>query len=219
MRPGYAVWQLARAKPVPAAVWATVVASFVVMSALRGDGRVWAYVTVVLVVTAVFALVDRTVGFGDGVIWLLVLTGSLHLAGGLLPDLTGDGVLYDTWLVGGVLRFDQVVHMIGSIAATAASWQLLGTWLDLARTPVRTQATLAALAGLGKGAFNEVVEFLIAVRLPGAHVGGFENTGWDLVFDVAGCVAAAAFLVWSRSPRRPARDPRALTESVVEVAA
>jgi hypothetical protein len=212
MRPGYAIYRLARAMPVQAACWALVVAAFVAVSVFRGDGRVWAYVTVVLVCTAVVAMVDRSVGFSDAAIWLLVLTGTLHLAGGLLPDLTGDGVLYDTWLVSGVLRYDQVVHMIGSAAATVGSWQLIGSWLDLSRTPVRTQAYVAAIAGLGKGALNEVIEFLIAVRLPAAHVGGYENTGWDLVFDVAGCVAAAVFLVWSRAPRRPARDPRALAD-------
>jgi putative membrane protein len=217
VRPGAAIWRLAQAAPAQAAAWALVVASFVVMSVLRGDGRVWPYLTVVLLCTAAVALVDRSVGFSVTALWLLVLTGSLHLAGGLVP--TGDGVLYDTWLVSGVLRYDQAVHMVGSAAATVASWQLLGTWLDLSRTPARTQAYLAAVAGLGKGALNEVLEFLVAVRLPGQHVGGYENTGWDLVFDVAGCVAAAAFLVWSRSPRRPLRDARALTEeSVVEVA-
>jgi len=214
VRPGLAVWRLARAKPVHASVWAGVVGAFVVTGAVRGDPRVWPYLTVVLACTAIVAIADRSVGFGDGALWLLVLTGTLHLCGGLLPDPANDGgVLYETWLVPRVLRFDQVVHAIGSAAATVGSWQLLGTWLDLDRAPARTQAFVAALAGLGKGAFNEVFEFLVAVRLPGAHVGGFENTGWDLVFDTGGVVAAACFLVWSRSRRRPApRDAGLLAD-------
>ncbi|HEU0129822.1 MAG TPA: hypothetical protein VFQ85_02385 [Mycobacteriales bacterium] len=221
MRPGLAIWRLAQAKPVQFATWALVVAAFVVGSLLRGDGRVWPYLTVVLVCTAVGASVDRTIGFSDAALWLLVLTGTLHLCGGLLPNPAGRGVAYEWWLVPGMLRFDQLVHLIGSVSATVVSWQIAGSWLDLRRTPPRVQATIAALAGLGKGALNEVLEFLIAVRLPRQHVGGYENTGWDLVFDVAGCVAAAAFLVWSRSPRRPVRDARALAEepSVAEVTA
>lgn len=213
-RPGLAVWRLARAKPVHAMVWAGIVGAFVLTGVARGSTRVWPYLTVVLVCTALVAIADRPVGFGDGALWLLVLTGSLHLCGGLLPDpTTAHGVLYETWLVPGALRFDQLVHAIGSVAATVASWQLLGTWLDLGRTPARTQAFVAALAGLGKGAVNEVFEFLVAVRLPNAHVGGFENTGWDLVFDTAGVVAAAVFLVWSRAARRPApRDARLLAD-------
>lgn len=215
VRPGVAVARLARAKPWQMGAWVAVVTGFVVTFAVRGDERVWPYLTVCIVMTAVLALVDRSVGFSDVALWLLVLLGAGHLAGGLVPDPGGHGVLYDTWLVPGVLRYDQLVHMLGSAAATVGSWQLLGTWLDLDRAPVRTQATVAALAGLGKGALNEVVEFLVAVRLPGAHVGGFDNTGWDLVFDVAGVVAAAVFLVWSASPRRPA----ARAVSVADVAA
>ncbi|HEV2891581.1 MAG TPA: hypothetical protein VGX28_14505 [Frankiaceae bacterium] len=212
-RPGLAIWRLARAKPVHATAWAAVAAAFVLTGVARGDHRVWPYLTVVLVCTAVVAVADGVVGFSDGVLWLLVLTGTLHLCGGLLPDPTGNGVLYETWLVPGALRFDQLVHFVGSVAATASSWQLIGTYLDLGRTPVRTQAFVAALAGLGKGAFNEVFEFLVAVRLPGAHVGGFENTGWDLVFDTGGVVAAACFLVWARSRRRPVpRDARSLAD-------
>ncbi|HWL37085.1 MAG TPA: hypothetical protein VNQ77_12925 [Frankiaceae bacterium] len=220
MRPGVAVARLCRANPVHAAVWAGVVASFVVAGSLTGNDRVWPYLTVVLVCTAITALVDRNVGFSSVAIWLLVLTGTLHLSGGIVPDPTGSGVLYGMWLLPEVLRFDQVVHAVGSVAATVTAWQLLGTWLGAA-TPARTQAWLAALAGLGKGAVNEVVEFLVAMRVPGTFVGGFENTGWDLVFDTVGVVGAATFLVLSRAPRRPVRDARALVAvpSVAEVAA
>jgi hypothetical protein len=212
--PGLAIARLARAKPVHATVWAAVVGAFAVTGTARGDARVWPYLTVVLVCTAVVAIADGAVRFGEGALWLLVLTGTLHLCGGLLPDPTADGVLYETWVVPGALRFDQVVHFIGSVAATVCSWQLLGTWLDLGRAPARTQAFVAALAGLGKGAFNEVFEFLVAVRLPGAHVGGFENTGWDLVFDTGGVAAAAVFLVWSGARRRPVPRDAALLADV-----
>ena len=208
MRPGVAVARLAQANPVHAAVWGTVVASFAALGAGRGDVRVWPYLTVVLVCTAIAALVDRSVGFGGGALWLLVLTGTLHLAGGLAPDPTGPGVLYGTWLLPGALRFDQLVHAVGSIAATVTAWQVLGTWLGPA-TPAKTQAWLAALAGLGKGAVNEILEFLVVLRVRDTFVGGFENTGWDLVFDAVGAVGAAVFLVASHAPRRPLRDARA----------
>jgi hypothetical protein len=220
VRPGLAVARLAEANPVQAVTWAAVVAAFVGTGAVRGDLRVWPYLTVVLVCTAVVALVDRSVGFGSGALWLLVLTGTLHLSGGLVR--VGDGVLYGWWLLPGVLRYDQAVHFVGSVAATVTAWQLLGTWLTAA-TPARTQAYCAAIAGLGKGAVNEVVEFLVAVRAPGrTYVGGFENTGWDLVFDLLGVTAAAVFLVVSLAPRRPFRDARSLDApeaSVAEVAA
>lgn len=221
MRPGLAIAGLVRAKPRQAVAWAAVLLAFVGGGAVRGDVRVWPYLTVCLVTTAVFAAVDRTVGFSDAALWLLVGLGAAHLAGGLVPDPRGHGVLYDTWLLTGVLRYDQVVHAYGSFTAAYVSWQVLGTWLDLGRTPASTQAWVAALAGLGKGALNEVVEFLLAARLPGQHVGGYRNTGWDLVFDVVGVVAAGVFLVWSRAARRPARRVVAVpvAASLADVAA
>ena len=207
MRPGRDIARLVALRPGLAVAWFGLLGACLASAVLRDDRRVWAYVVVSLVLTAVVAAVDRYVEFSDVVLRLMVVVGALHLAGGLLPAPDGDGVLYDAWLVRGVLRVDQAVHFAGSAVGAAASWQVLGTWLDLERTAARTQAVLAALAGLGKGAINEVFEFLLALRVPGTFVGGFENTGWDLVFDLAGVTAAALFLVRSGAARRP--TPRA----------
>ena len=204
MRPGRDIAVLAAARPGLAVAWFGLLLGCLGRAVVEDDRRVWAYVVVCLVLTAVVAAVDRYVQFSDAVLRLMVAVGVLHLAGGLLPAPDGGGVLYDTWLVRGALRYDQAVHFAGSAVGAAASWQVLGTWLDLGRTAARTQAVLAALAGLGKGAINEVFEFLLAMRVPGTYVGGFENTGWDLVFDLAGVAAAALFLVQSGAARRPA---------------
>ena len=40
---------------------------------------------------------------------------------------------------------------------------------------------LCAAAGSGFGALNEVVEFIAVLTIPETNVGGYENTGWDLV--------------------------------------
>ena len=203
MRPGQRIADLAAARPGLAAVWFGALGVVAVAGALTADRRVWAYLTVSLLLLAAVAAADAVAQFSDGLLRLFVMVGLLHLAGGLLPDpATGDGVLYELWLVPGAVRYDQVVHVAGSVAGTWAGWQLLGRYLDLARTPPRAQALVACLAGMGKGAVNEVFEFLTAMNVPGTHVGGYENTGWDLVFDLAGCLAAAVFLVQARMPRR-----------------
>ncbi|HSH60778.1 MAG TPA: hypothetical protein VK988_14310 [Acidimicrobiales bacterium] len=53
---------------------------------------------------------------------------------------------------------------------------------------------------MGVGAINEVVEFLSTLVLTQTHVGGFENTGWDLVFDLLGATVAAVWLARSWAP-------------------
>jgi hypothetical protein len=44
---------------------------------------------------------------------------------------------------------------------------------------------------MGFGALNEVVEFAATQLLPDTNVGGYVNTGWDLVFNLVGSAAAA----------------------------
>ncbi|MBK5228543.1 MAG: hypothetical protein JJE05_08555 [Actinobacteria bacterium] len=49
----------------------------------------------------------------------------------------------------------------------------------------------AFFVGLGFGAINETIEFLITL-LPGdSNVGGFSNTGWDLVANTLGAATAS----------------------------
>ena len=63
-------------------------------------------------------------------------------------------MLYDAWVVDGALRVDQVVHALGSAAATVAMWEVLGTYVrhDVMR-PVG-QAMVAVLAALGRTALT-----------------------------------------------------------------
>jgi hypothetical protein len=53
---------------------------------------------------------------------------------------------------------------------------------------------LAATAGMGLGALNEVVEFLATLALPNTNVGGYLNTGWDLVANLVGAAVAATII-------------------------
>ena len=41
------------------------------------------------------------------------------------------------------------------------------------------------------GALNELVEFLISQNVPGTKIGGYENTGWDLVANLVGTLLTA----------------------------
>ncbi len=64
--------------------------------------------------------------------------------------------------------------------------------------PTLGRLLLCAAAGMGFGALNEVVEFAATLMGP-TNVGGYVNTGYDLVANLAGCViAAAAIYVFDR---------------------
>lgn len=126
-----------------------------------------------------------------------------HMVGGLVE--AGGGIVYEWMVIPGTLRFDKVVHAFGFGFATIACYELLRPAYD---GTDRGAAAFAALAGLGLGATNEMVEFLIARYSADSNVGGFVNTGWDLVFNTLGAVVAACFCVMRRDRTRAFRGPR-----------
>jgi hypothetical protein len=57
--------------------------------------------------------------------------------------------------------------------------------------PTFGMLVLCAAAGMGFGALNEVIEFIAVLTIPNTNVGGYENTGWDLVANLVGTIIAA----------------------------
>jgi hypothetical protein len=161
----------------------------------------WAYLVTMLVLIAAITTVHVRVGLSRGVLWVLCAWGFAHMAGGLVA--VGDGVLYNASLGVPLLRYDRVVHAVGFGAAAAACWQALRS-IHPAVPLTPGVAILVAFMGMGVGALNEVVEFF-ASRTFAANVGGYVNTGWDLVANLIGCAAAATVLYVRERGRAPIR--------------
>lgn len=180
---------------------------------LRGGNREFLlYLAVMLGLMPLVAWLHGRIGLHLGTLWGLSAWGLAHLAGGLVPipdDWPHDDtpVLYDLWVIPGWLRYDQLVHAFGFGLSTWLCWQGLRAAFRAARVPVRPSPgllVLCCLAGMGLGALNELVEFLAVLTIPDTNVGGYENTGWDLVFNAIGAVTAAAMIAatdQSRSTR------------------
>ncbi len=167
------------------------------------------YIGVMFVLIAVVAVLHRRIGLSGGVLWGLSLWGLAHMAGGLVPvpeswPINGTvRVLYSWWIVPQVLKFDHLVHAFGFGVTTCLCWEGLQAALRAANEdadvlPTPGLLTLCAAAGMGFGALNEVVEFIATLIVPETNVGGYANTGWDLVANLAGSILAA-FLIHARS--------------------
>ncbi len=162
------------------------------------------YTVVMVVLIAVVWSVDRHVGLSQGALWGLSAWGLMHMAGGLLviPDswpasTTGTSVLYSLWLIPEKLKYDQVVHAFGFGLTTWICWQGLTAAMrrrGLSPEPSGGLLVLCAAGGMGFGAINEVIEFAATILVPETNVGGYMNTGWDLVANLVGCVLAAAII-------------------------
>lgn len=166
----------------------------------RGNQEFLLYVVVMVLLMLVVWLVHRSVTLNQPVLWALSLWGLAHMAGGLLPVPASwpiDGgirVLYSLWLVPDRLKYDQVVHAYGFGVATWVCWQGI-------RSAIRRRGgeahpslglmVLAATGGMGLGAMNEMIEFAVTMLVPETNVGGYINTGWDLVANFVGATTAA----------------------------
>lgn len=181
------------------------VASF----SLRNSEFLFYFVVMLVLITAV-ATLHRAHHLHPGALWGLSFWGLIHMAGGLVPipeswpSGADSHVLYNWWLIPGLLKYDQVVHAYGFGLVTWICWQSLQGALasrGVVVTPTFGLLTLCVAGGMGFGAANEIVEFIATLVLPGTNVGGYENTGWDLVSNLVGSVLTAiAIHLTGRTP-------------------
>jgi len=125
-------------------------------------------------------------------VWL-----ALHLSGGWIR--VGNGVLYGLVIIPlsarfPVLRYDQLVHIWGFGSATLVMYCLLQRSLDSPwRNPIAVSIVIIA-AGLGVGAFNEIVEFIVSETVPESGVGMYLNTSLDLCADLVGAILGLLYI-------------------------
>lgn len=150
--------------------------------------------------------------FVAGVIWLhgrvqlpgvllagLALWAAAHLAGGIVPvpgylldDPSDRATLYNLRPAAWLPKYDQATHAYGFFVSTLCAWHAIRATYP---APPNVGAGLfiaLVLIGMGLGAMNEVIEFGATLMFHETNVGGYVNTGWDLVSNLVGCLAAAA---------------------------
>ena len=185
----------------PVAIFtATYLSAALIFALIRGNAEFLFYIAVMLILIGIVWTVHQAVGLSTGVLWGLSIWGLAHMAGGLLVVPAGwavssdSRVLYTLWLIPGRLKYDHVVHAYGFGMTTWVCWQGLRSAIQRrggTPNPTFGLMVLAATAGLGFGALNEIVEFVATLSLPETNVGGYLNTGWDLVANLFGATVAA----------------------------
>lgn len=180
------------------------------MAVARGNLEFLFYIAVMLILIAAVGIVHRRVGLSPGLLWCLSLWGLAHMAGGLVavpdswPVNQGSRVLYSLWLIPDLLKYDHLVHAYGFGVTTWLCWQGMRSAAAPARLqPAAGVLVLCGAAAMGFGALNEVVEFAAVLLVPETNVGGYMNTGWDLVANLAGAAIATAIIRvgWARAGR------------------
>ena len=181
------------------------VLGFLAYFALISNHEFVGYIVTMAGLMALVGLVHRTAKFPLPLLWALSGWGLAHMAGGGIR--VGDGVLYNLVLVRlagtgelTLLKYDQIVHFYGFAVTAWLLWHLLDRqYPELRRT--RSIYVFPALASMGLGAVNEIVEFSAVMLVPDTNVGGYFNTALDLVFNGLGAASAMVIRAWRDAAR------------------
>lgn len=170
------------------------VAGFGIWFLLNGNYEFLWYVATLVFFMVLIAVTIRRTQFPPWIVWALSVWGLAHMAGGGIK--VGGSVLYALVLIPiigtdelRILKYDQVVHFYGFAVTAIVLWHLL----QRHHPSLRGTASLywfSALASMGLGCLNELIEFTAVLVFPSTNVGGYYNTALDLAFNSAGAVTA-----------------------------
>jgi len=159
------------------------------------------YIGVIVAALLLILLTNHRVDYPNSLLWGLTLWSFLHMSGGGI--LVAGSKLYGLMLlriVGepyNILRYDQLVHIIGFGVATILMFTLINPVLKRGHKWPAV-SIVVIMAGLGVGAVNEIIEFMVTVLIPGSGVGGYINNALDLLADVIGAMLAMVYIYFSR---------------------
>ncbi len=154
------------------------------------------YLTVVIAAAAAVALTHATVGYSRLLLWGLSFWGLLHMAGGAFY--LGNVRLYELILIPlsdslPIFRYDQFVHIWGFGITTLLCGHLIRPYRNNNKAGFALWF-IVAMAGLGIGAVNEILEFFVTLVVPESGVGDYINTSLDLIADIIGAGIAVIYL-------------------------
>ena len=170
---------------------------FTIIFVSRKNYEFIAYVGVILTAMFLILYTNDRVDYPNSLLWGLTLWSIMHMSGGGI--FIGGKKLYGLMILNivgepySILRYDQLVHMIGFAVATLLMYTLI-------RPVLKEEHKWAALsvvivmAGLGMGASNEIIEFIMTVVAPETGVGGYINTSLDLVSNLVGALIAMVLI-------------------------
>ncbi len=176
-----------------AAVVTAITLLFTVRFLMNANHEFLIYVAVVVAVGLLIAWTYKKVQYPFVCLIGLAVWAVMHLAGGGIR-VEGD-VLYGLIMIPisekySILRYDQVVHAFGFGVTTLVMYHLLANLLPKADMKRFSVGLVVIMAGVGLGALNENIEFLLTVLLPQTGVGGYENTSLDLCSNLVGTIVA-----------------------------
>ena len=191
--------QLRRGEYAVALFTAVYVLAFTGWFLISGNYEFVVYVITMLILITLIGRSLRSARYPISMLWALSVWGLLHMAGGGVP--VGASVLYSAQIFPitpatgemRLIKYDQVVHAYGFGVTAWVLWHLLLRHFPILKGTT-TSLVYPALAAMGLGAVNEIIEFIAVLSVPDTNVGGYLNTALDLVFNALGAIIAMSIV-------------------------
>ena len=154
------------------------------------------YTFIISILISIIVFYHKKMHMTYNVMLGLVILGILHMSGGNLHF--GGTRLYDIWIINGIYKFDNFVHMVGAFVAKLVMYSMLYPHLDkeIEHNKILLSFLLILLAS-GLGALNEISELIAVVFFnAAAQVGDYMNNIFDLVFNLLGSILACIYLMY-----------------------
>jgi len=167
---------------------------FTIYAIIKGNYEFIFYSLVFLMLFELGIYIHKKVQLPAFIIIGLSLLGFMHILGGNLS--IGETRLYDKIFLFGMLRYDNIIHAVGSILATFVLNELFYSIIERGTIIERRFYYFSLfLMGLGVGLINEIVELVAVVFLNAqAGVGDYLNNAIDLVYNSIGVIIAVIIL-------------------------
>lgn len=179
----------------------TYMIAFLIIAMISNNAEFLYYELTMMVIIGIIVFMDKRVKFSHIVLSGLSLWGFIHLAGGLVPIPASwtileieNPVLYNLKPHALIPKYDQFVHAFGFGVALIAAYEALCAHF---KTTLKISAPIGFalfFIAMGLGALNELIEFIAVISIANTNVGGYENTGWDIVSNAIGALIGLIFL-------------------------
>ena len=175
-------------------------AIFSILFFVRKNYEFVVYIGVIIFFSIIIILTNKKVQYPNMVLWGLTLWALLHMSGGgvyIYGKKLYEIILIPLSTTYAIFKYDQFVHIIGFGVSTLLMHHLLKPYLK-EKTGTVAIPIVIIMAGLGVGALNEIIEFIVTVIVPETGVGGYTNTSLDLVADLIGAIIAYIYVSISK---------------------
>lgn len=172
-----------------------ILAAFLIYFSIHKNYEFFGYIFPAAILLCLLIYSDKYYNYPRIAVWGLILWILSHMLGGSIYF--AGTRLYEIILInlidrGGelvVLKYDQIIHFYCFVVITFIIYFISKKYLKKQNV---VTIILVILAGMGVGALNEIIEFMMVLFAnSAATVGGYYNNTLDLVFNMLGAILGA----------------------------